>query len=56
MVLIVTPAATAGYGARYLLASIPAFGIAAAIGVRQISDWLAGPVGPDDVVDRAAAR
>jgi hypothetical protein len=44
-VLIVTPATTADYGARYLLASIPAFCIAAAIGVKEISDWLAGPVG-----------
>jgi hypothetical protein len=51
-VLIVTAAATAGYGARYLLASIPAFCIAAAIGLREISDWLAGPVGADDRVDR----
>jgi hypothetical protein len=52
MVLIVTPAATADYGARYLLASIPAFCIAAAIGVKEISGWLAGPVGADDVIDR----
>jgi len=44
-VLIVTPAATAGYGARYLLASIPAFCIAAAMGERCVSDWLAEPVG-----------
>jgi len=51
-VLIVTPAATAGYGARYLIASIPAFCIAGAIGVKEISDWLAGPVGADDVIDR----
>jgi hypothetical protein len=40
-VLIVTPAATAGYGARYLVAGIPAFCIAAAFGVREISGWLA---------------
>jgi hypothetical protein len=43
-VLIVTPAATFDYGARYLLASIPVFCIAAAFGVREISDWLAEPV------------
>jgi hypothetical protein len=43
-VLIVTPAATFDYGARYLLASIPAFCIAAAFGMREISDWLAEPV------------
>ena len=52
-VLIVTPAATAGYGARYLLASIPAFCIAGAIGVKEISDWLAGPAGADDTLDRS---
>jgi hypothetical protein len=52
MVLVITPAATADYGARYLLASIPAFCIAAAIGVKEISDWLAGPVGADGVVGR----
>jgi hypothetical protein len=40
-VLIVTPAGAVGYGARYLVASIPAFCIAAAIGVKEISDWLA---------------
>lgn len=37
-VLIVTPAATMDYGARYVLASIPAFCIAAAIGIKQMSD------------------
>ena len=42
-VLIVTPAATTGYGARYLIASIPAFCIAAAIGVKEISDWATAP-------------
>jgi hypothetical protein len=42
-ILIVTPAATADYGARYLAASIPAFCIAAAIGGKEISDWLTGP-------------
>ena len=41
--LIVTPAATTGYGARYLIAGIPAFCIAAAIGVKEISDWVAAP-------------
>jgi tRNA(Arg) A34 adenosine deaminase TadA len=40
VVLIVVPAATTDYSARYLLASIPAFCIAGAIGVRQISDWV----------------
>jgi hypothetical protein len=35
-VLIVTPAATADYDARYVVASIPAFCIAAALGVREI--------------------
>jgi len=35
-VLIITPAATTGYGARYLIASIPAFCIAGAIGVKQM--------------------
>ena len=38
-VLIVTPAATTGYGARYLIASIPAFCVAAAIGLKDIRDW-----------------
>ena len=50
-VLVVTPAATAGYGARYLLASIPAFCIAGAIGVKEISDWLAGPARGDGTLD-----
>ena len=36
-VLIITPAATTNYGARYLIASVPAFCIAAAIGIKQIS-------------------
>ncbi len=36
VVLIVTPAATADYDARYVVASIPAFCIAAALGVREI--------------------
>jgi hypothetical protein len=45
MVLIVTPAATTGYGARYLLASIPAFCIAGAFGVQEISNWVEGPAG-----------
>jgi hypothetical protein len=40
-VLIVTPAGTLDYGSRYLVAAIPAFCIAAAIGVKAISDWLA---------------
>ena len=42
-VLIVTPAVTTGYGARYLVASIPAFCIAAAIGLKEISDWATAP-------------
>jgi hypothetical protein len=42
-VLIVTPAATANYGARYVVASIPAFCIAAAIGLKDIIDWVAEP-------------
>jgi hypothetical protein len=37
-VLIITPAATTDYGARYLVASIPVFCIAAAIGIKQISE------------------
>jgi hypothetical protein len=41
-VLIVTPAAAADYGARYLVASIPAFCIAAAISVRDIREWVNG--------------
>ena len=36
VVLIVTPAATADYDARYVVAAIPAFCIAAAIGIREI--------------------
>jgi hypothetical protein len=43
--VIITPAATADYGTRYLLASIPAFCIAAAIGIRDVTGWLAEPVG-----------
>jgi hypothetical protein len=35
-VLIVTPAATADFDARYVVAAIPAFCIAAALGVREI--------------------
>ena len=35
-VLIVTPAATADYDARYVVASIPAFCIAAAFGIREL--------------------
>ncbi len=45
-VLIVTPAATTGYGARYLIASIPAFCIAAAIGLKEFRDWATAPA-PD---------
>ena len=36
--LIVTPAATAEFDARYVIASIPAFCIAAAIGVKETFD------------------
>jgi hypothetical protein len=43
VVLILTPAATTGYGARYLVASIPALCIAAAIGLKEISDWVTAP-------------
>jgi len=42
-VLIITPAATTDYGARYLIASIPAFCIAGAIGIKQVSDWATEP-------------
>lgn len=38
VVLIITPAATTDYGARYLVASVPVFCIAAAIGIKQIGD------------------
>jgi hypothetical protein len=41
--LIVTPAATTDYGARYLIASIPVFCIAAAIGVKDVSEWVTAP-------------
>lgn len=37
-VLVITPAATTDYGARYLVASIPAFCIAAAVGLVHITD------------------
>jgi hypothetical protein len=37
--VIITPTVTADYGARYLLASIPAFCIAGAIEIRNITDW-----------------
>lgn len=43
MVLIVTPAATTDYGARYLIASIPVFCIAGAIGVKDVSEWATAP-------------
>ena len=43
VVLIVTPAATTDYGARYLVASIPAFSIAAALGIKQFNDWATEP-------------
>jgi hypothetical protein len=36
VVLIVTPAATTDYGARYLIASIPAFCISGALGIKQV--------------------
>jgi hypothetical protein len=39
LALIITPAATTDYGARYLIAAIPAFCIAGALGIRQASDW-----------------
>jgi hypothetical protein len=43
VILIVTPAATADYSARYLLAGIPAFCIAGAIGIKEFRDWVAKP-------------
>jgi hypothetical protein len=42
MVLIIVPAATADYDARYTVAAVPAFCIAAAIGLRDISAGRAG--------------
>jgi len=41
VVLIITPAATTDYGARYLIASVPAFCIAGALGIKQVKDWAA---------------
>jgi hypothetical protein len=38
VVLLVTPAATAGFSSRYVVASIPAFCIAAALGAKQVAD------------------
>ena len=46
-VLIITPAATTDYGARYLVATIPAFCMAAAIGLAHITD---------ETTDLASAR
>lgn len=43
VVLLVSPAATAGFSARYVVASIPVFCIAAALGVTQIADRAARP-------------
>jgi hypothetical protein len=48
-VLILTPAATTDYGARYLIASIPAFCIAAGVGAKQIGEETT------DVASRASA-
>lgn len=38
VVLLVYPAATAGFSSRYVVASIPALCIAAALGAKQVSD------------------
>jgi hypothetical protein len=43
VVLLVSPAATAGFSARYVVASIPVFCIAAALGIRQIADRASRP-------------
>jgi hypothetical protein len=43
LVLIVTPAATTDYGARYVVAAIPAFCIAGAIGLKQAADLAVEP-------------
>jgi hypothetical protein len=50
VVLIVTPAATADYDARYVVAAVPAFCIAAALGVRSITNMRrpASEAGHDD--------
>jgi hypothetical protein len=40
-IVIITPAATTDYGARYLIASIPALSIAGALGVKQVTDGAA---------------
>jgi hypothetical protein len=38
LVLLVSPAATAGFSTRYVVATVPSFCLAAALGVKQISD------------------
>jgi hypothetical protein len=38
VVLLVYPAATAGFSSRYVVASIPALSIAAALAAKQVSD------------------
>jgi len=58
VVLIITPAATADYNARYVVASIPAFCIAAALGLRAITEIrssarAAGPGASDTAGDHA---
>jgi hypothetical protein len=39
LVLLVLPAATAGFSSRYVVASVPVFCIAAALGLEQIADY-----------------
>jgi hypothetical protein len=46
LVLLVTPAATAGFSARYVLASIAPFCIAAALGVKEIAHHFQADAGP----------
>jgi hypothetical protein len=39
LVLLVTPAATAGFSARYVVATVPLFCIAAALGGKETADY-----------------
>ena len=39
LALLVTPAATSDFSARYVVASIPSFCIAAALGIKEIADY-----------------
>ena len=45
LVLLVSPAATAGFSSRYIVAAIPTFCIAAALGLKQISDYFQARAG-----------